>query len=409
MSHSSSQDLTWKQTSRAGEAAKETTYRGIRITLCRKQDRSYDIFFTGLEEDVDKQKFYDNRRNLASAKLAACRTIDRRISNDDSASHVFEETTDFEETLADEPAAPAPVVVDDDGAQRKLQQLQEIFGGGPDLSKELQKLSNRLSAIEDTGSALHRIEFTPGRPMPEPPAEMICHQQLPDVVALLTQENNTCMVGPAGSGKTTRASQVAETMGLDFYMTGALLQKYEQTGFIDANGIYRSSSFRKAFEDGGLFFWDEIDASNPAALVAFNAALENGHADFPDGTIERSAYFYALAAANTYGRGADRQYVGRSQLDAATIDRFAMVDLDYDETLENTLTGDDEVGRKWSRQIQVWRARMYDQKIRHIISPRASIRGARMLRTGMAQEKVEEYLVWKGLDRDQVKKIKGDK
>ncbi|MCH7728630.1 MAG: hypothetical protein IH991_19420, partial [Planctomycetes bacterium] len=72
-------------------------------------------------------------------------------------------------------------------------------------------------------------------------------------------------------------------------------------------------------------------------LVVVNAALANGHLRLPDGTtVDRHADFVCAAAANTFGTGADRQYVGRNQLDAATLDRFAACRLafDYDVDLE---------------------------------------------------------------------------
>jgi hypothetical protein len=49
------------------------------------------------------------------------------------------------------------------------------------------------------------------------------------------------------------------------------------------------------------------------------------------------------AAANTYGTGADALYVGRNQLDAATLDRFYVVEMDYDRKLEAKLAPEEVV------------------------------------------------------------------
>ena len=135
---------------------------------------------------------------------------------------------------------------------------------------------------------------------------------------------NQMLVGPAGSGKTTLAAQVAQALNLEFYFTGALQTKYDIIGFIDGNGIYHRTAFRNAFENGGVFLWDEIDSSDARAMVAFNSALENDTADFPDGNVKRHPDFISIASANTYGRGADRMYIGRNHLDAATLDRFVV-------------------------------------------------------------------------------------
>ena len=53
--------------------------------------------------------------------------------------------------------------------------------------------------------------------------------------------------------------------------------------------------------------------------------------------VERGKDCAIIATANTYGLGADRVYVGRNQLDGATLDRFIVIDVDYDEALEMAL------------------------------------------------------------------------
>ena len=77
-------------------------------------------------------------------------------------------------------------------------------------------------------------------------------------------------------------------------------------------------------------------------MLALNSALANGFAAFPDQAEPVKAHvdFIPVVAANTYGRGADRLYIGANQLDASTLDRFAVLSWDYDETLERSLAGD---------------------------------------------------------------------
>lgn len=237
--------------------------------------------------------------------------------------------------------------------------------------------------------------------------EMLAHEKLPTILALASQGMHVMLVGPTASGKTTICEQVAEALGRTYYMTGAVLQKYELTGFIsESNPATLRTPFRDAFEFGGVFLWDEIDASNPAALVAFNAALSNGHYAFPDGMVARHPDFLAIGAANTYGRGADQEYVGRTKLDAATRRRFAVVTMDYDEKLEAAMTASDEKSVAWLKDVQAWRKAARELKIRHIIDPTMSMNGAIMLAAGMKRKEVEEVLVWKGLDAAQVRKIK---
>ena len=244
---------------------------------------------------------------------------------------------------------------------------------------------------------------------PEPIiVEGLQHKSFPDLVRLVTMRDGNgytypvWIPGPAGSGKTTAAMNAAKHISLAFYHTGAVGNQYELLGFRDGAGHVADTAFKIAYRDGGIFLWDEVDASNPAALVCFNAALENGHCAFPDGSIERHKDFIPIAAANTYGAGATHEYVGRNKLDAATVDRFIMLEWDYDEALERAITGNDA----WCSIVQRLRKAVMDCGIKHVVSPRASVRGARMMRAGFTQEQALAMTVRKGLSVDQWRQVK---
>lgn len=220
------------------------------------------------------------------------------------------------------------------------------------------------------------------------------HMALPDILTAVVAGTSPFLVGPAGSGKTTIAEQIAGVLKRKFYMAARVTSEHKLIGFVDAQGRTVRTQFRDAYEKGGVFLFDEVDASDPDALTAFNAALANGLGDFPDGMIRKHRDFVAIAAGNTFGRGADRQYVGRNQLDAATLDRFVTFEVDYDEDLELSLAGDLE----WAKFVQRVRRAVEAEKVRHIVSPRASIFGSALLASGMARDKVEAACLWKGLD-----------
>jgi hypothetical protein len=227
------------------------------------------------------------------------------------------------------------------------------------------------------------------------------HCQFPTLLQILTTKLNVYLVGPAGAGKTYAAQKCAEALDVPFYFTGAVASEFKLTGFIDAQGRIVSTEFRKAFENGGLFLFDEIDASYPQAVLAFNAALANDYMDFPDKQVKRNEKFYCIAAANTFGQGADRQCVGRNQLDAASLDRFVFLDWKYDENLERELAGNQD----WSDYVQKVRRFIEAMKIRHVVSPRASIYGAKLLASGISRETVEQTILWKGLDSASKNKV----
>ena len=231
------------------------------------------------------------------------------------------------------------------------------------------------------------------------------HKAFDDLLTVSVNRINAILTGPAGSGKTTAAQKIAEVLELPFSAIsfGPLTMQSQLVGYEDAHGVYHETAFVKAYKEGGVFLGDEMDAAGPAVLVTINMALANGSMATPAGMIKRHKDFIFIAGANTYGSGADRQYVGRAQLDAATLDRFASIDWDYDLDLERRITGNDS----WVDMVQKYRRNVEIHSLKVVISPRASINGAKLLAAGMDQEKVEKMLIFKGLDSQTVSKIKG--
>lgn len=208
---------------------------------------------------------------------------------------------------------------------------------------------------------------------------------------------NIWLTGAAGSGKTTAARKVAEALGLPFAFNGAIDTEYKLLGFTDAQGRVVSRPFRTIYEKGGVYLFDEVDASLPAAVLALNAALANGTCDFPDACVERHADCVIIAAANTWGTGATADYVGRFKQDAAFGDRFVQINWQIDEKLERATAPDVE----WCAHVQTIRARAKAKGLKHIISPRATYFGAALLNAGLDRATVEAMTIRKGLTDDQ--------
>jgi MoxR-like ATPase len=210
------------------------------------------------------------------------------------------------------------------------------------------------------------------------------------------------MVGPAGSGKNLIAEHIAVELGRPFYFNGPLQSEYKLTGYKDANGRYHYTPFRQAFEHGGVYLFDEFDACSAQALVAFNTALSNRVCDFPDRVVHQHPDFICLAAANTYGHGGTATYAGRERIDGATLDRFVVVDIQYDEKLELM----EAANEFWVLRVQKLRRAANTIERRHIISMRASIEGARLLAKKIPLAEVEAAVIWRGLPVQTVEEIK---
>lgn len=232
----------------------------------------------------------------------------------------------------------------------------------------------------------------------------LTHEKTPEVIQLAGLGQPVMMVGPAGCGKTTIGEHVAAALQLPFYLTSTISDEYHLTGFIDGQGRYHTTPFRQAFENGGVWIADEIDAWDASALLSANAALANGFATFPDqpAPVRRHPNFRMIATANTFGKGADRVYVGRNQLDAASLDRYAIVEVDYDFNVESRLAGDQ---LDWCMYVREVRKKVEAKNIRHVVSTRAIMNGAACLRIGMDFDRVCEIWLYKGMAQADRRKI----
>jgi cobaltochelatase CobS len=227
------------------------------------------------------------------------------------------------------------------------------------------------------------------------------HPALPDCIALAHAGLPMMLVGPSGSGKTTLAAQVAAALGrrFTFNSMSAGVSESHLLGRVlpDASGnwSYQPSPFVQTFQGGGVHLFDEIDAADPNLLVILNAALANGALSVPFAQaepMERHAEFVCIAAANTFGRGGDRQYVGRSALDAATLDRFSVstVFIDYDKALERRLA--ESACGEHASTLLAWAWAVRDaidrNRLRRILSTRTIVNAAKLLAIGRPMDSV---------------------
>ena len=245
------------------------------------------------------------------------------------------------EEHADAPApAPAPTADEGHPLAGLAEQLQPLLA--PPIIKDVCGSVQTMldSAIKQVEVEPRVIEVvTPDSAPVQVDGDQ--HENFELLLKLVGAGENVFMSGPAGSGKTTGAKNVAEALGMDLIVQPVALDKFEATGFVDAGGSYRESAVYRwaTSEEPALLLLDEIDGWMPQALVALNPILDNRMGIFPGGQqFEIDPRHRVIATANTWGLGADAEYVGRNRLDAASLDRFgARIGWGYDEKFKRKL------------------------------------------------------------------------
>lgn len=247
------------------------------------------------------------------------------------------------------------------------------------------------------------------------------HFLLPLVLKALEARCHIWLVGPTGSGKSTLAANAAGVLNLPHGAISVCGQttKTDLLGYIDAMGVYRSTGFRQAYEHGGVFCLDEIDNGNANVLAVLNSSLASEVTTFPDGVVSRHKDFVVIACANTFGLGATDGYVGRVQIDAATLDRFFFIEMPYDDGLEATVAGIPTESIDWDRDgtyvpsVDEWfevvkdtRQAIQRHKIKAVVSPRATYMGMSLIAQQVPLQYLRKGLLYKGLSTDTTTKLR---
>lgn len=255
-----------------------------------------------------------------------------------------------------------------------------------EIERAVAKLHENMAPVRQLVVVKDKVETNLG--------EMF-HTAAPKVVQLIHQGCNVMLVGPAGCGKTMLAETVAASLKreLTIVSCSAGMSEAQLLGRLlplGAGGAftYVESPFMRAYANGGVILLDEMDAADANLLLVINAALANGgitvearaalgpeHSTY----VKRHADTVIIAATNTWGSGADTQYIGRGALDVSTLDRFYRVAVDYDPELEKKLGSKKTI--KW---VQDLREAARKNKLRRVVSTRMITRIEKALAAGVA-------------------------
>ena len=241
----------------------------------------------------------------------------------------------------------------------------------------------------------------------------VFHSAFEEVVTLAQAREPIFLYGPTGSGKTHIGAQLAKVLDLPFYfisgsrgLSESKLNGRQLPGGKNGAWDYVPSEFVKAYENGGVFLMDEMDALDDNVLLILNTALSNGMFAVPDRRgneyVVQHPDFVCIAAANTLGMGADRQYSGRNKLDTATMDRFSVGKLmiDYDPQLEAQICPDDELRTR----LTSFRKAIDANRLERAMSTRFLGKAYKMKQAGWTDERIEKayFMGWR---EDEINKV----
>lgn len=277
------------------------------------------------------------------------------------------------ETVTDnEPIPQATEQTGDDttNEQALIAALKNLRGGAVDIAKVREIVAEELSKLVATDAKKAAKVIEAAKKNSSKKNEVYC-AKFKRIVAKVSRSNNVYLFGPAGSGKSHTAEQVADALGLDFYGQTTIQFAHDVRGYGDAGGNFQDTPFFKAFAYGGLYFQDEYDRSNAEAAIVLNSALANGWYDFPIvGRVEAHPNFRFMAAGNTLMTGADEEYVTGQEIDASSRDRFAyFFEIDYNHDVELHIAHNNEGIVSFVEDV---RQAIKQTGIKHVVSYRAT-------------------------------------
>jgi cobaltochelatase CobS len=239
-----------------------------------------------------------------------------------------------------------------DALRRQMAEAEEAEKAARKKQAEAERLRKELDELRKKQEAKRKArEEEERKRREEEEMKNLRHYKTDDLIETLRATGLAYLVGPAGTGKSTLAMDACvELFGVpkdDFKFNEHFAQisfspdttSGEMVGRCDINGVFHRSEVVRVFAEGGLILFDEIDNADASMLVKLNTAIANGTFATPEGLVRRNKNTVIVCTANTYGTGPDAMYVGRTRLDAATLDRFvcSTIEVDYDVKLEKKL------------------------------------------------------------------------
>ena len=343
------------------------------VTLTRETLDIDDIFYGSITttiKDSGKKKRLNNRKNLykVSAKLP-----DNKIAVTDAFGNIYKTSIKTVNIL---------------NSLKGKHIIHEIEDLCKQLESEIKKSEYEMFQRQIESKGVNIFDLSPE-----------------EKVSRLVESgmNNIWMVGPAGSGKSTIARRVANAKDLPYLCISCGIGT-SATEFVGYKYPDRESTrFAEFYAKPSIILIDEMTALDPAVAQVLNAALANDEIETTTGLVHRHPECIIIATSNTFGTGADRQYVANNQLDASTIDRFigSIVEVTYSEIFESQF--DTEVVTFCYELRRI----VKDNELRRIVSTRMIQAGHKLKYNGVLDWKKLLIVHWsdkeKQIIREQIR------
>lgn len=197
------------------------------------------------------------------------------------------------------------------------------------------------------------------------------------------------IVGPSGNGKTESSIQGLTSLTREHTVLdmNEFVEPYDLAGgttFHPSEGeIWSDGVVTACFRKGLDIIINEFDAANPRAVMclqsAFQTAGKNGKGRYISTPKNKeSDRIYPQGACqivltmNTFGSGANMQFVGRNALDLATLDRVAFISTSYENEAKILVASGYD--KKLATSLEKWAITTRKEIDRHMLRVTLSLR-----------------------------------
>lgn len=234
------------------------------------------------------------------------------------------------------------------------------------------------------------------------------HKSFEQVYRLIKHNIPVILIGPAGSGKSVLAAQVAKELDKKMVCVRRndfTFAKYELDPKLSRN--YYTPLYW-AYKEGNFFLLDDACKNDLSLLASVGSLISSdflGWVDDPSEKHDNYKNFRFMAALTTdYCLHGSSMAKIINDANYKDIDNFAIVEVDYDQELERKLFGDNSFTDFWLDFI--WELREHSQEYGYTFSTRMLAHAIKLYRAGFKTEDVLRTVILKGVLPDRFYKIR---